>query len=90
MAKVIWTGGALAELRGIRAYIAQFSPLAAQRMSLRLRAAGESLGEFLNRGRTISRNRRELAVVPPYLIRYRVLDDRVIILELRHGAREPE
>ena len=32
---------------------------------------------------------RELATIPPYLIRYRVLDDRVLILRVRHGARRP-
>jgi len=58
-------------------------------MAKRLIAAAEALTLFPERGRSISRNRRELTVVPPYLIRYRIYGDRVIILEVRHGARRP-
>jgi len=57
---------------------------------MRLATAARSLEHNPDRGRPISRGRRELAVVPPYLIRYFHEDDRVIILELRHGAREPD
>jgi len=38
----------------------------------------------------ISHGRRELTIVWPYLLRYRVDGDRVIVLEVRHGAREPD
>jgi plasmid stabilization system protein ParE len=31
---------------------------------------------------------RELAIVHPYLIRYRVRNDAVLILRIRHGALE--
>ena len=88
VAKVVWTRPALASLDAIRAYIGQFSPLAAQRMALRLIAAGASLADAPERGRLIGRGRRELATVPPYLIRYRVRDDVVEITALRHGARQ--
>ena len=90
MVQVIWTQGALAELRAIRLYIAQFSPLAAQRFAQRLKNAANALGDMPDRGRPISRGRRELTIVPPYLIRYARHDDRVAILEIRHSAREPE
>lgn len=89
-ADIVWTRSALVELRAIRAYIAQFSPLAAQRFALRLVAAARSLATSPDRGRPISRGRRELTIVSPYLIRYLREDDRVVILEIRHGAREPE
>jgi plasmid stabilization system protein ParE len=31
-----------------------------------------------------------LAVIRPYLIRYARVEDRIVILEIRHGAREPD
>ncbi len=59
-------------------------------MGLRLLNAGDSLALVPNRGRPISDRRRELTIVPPYLIRYRFEGDVVRILEIRHGAREPD
>ena len=90
MAEVVWTDRALANIEAIASYIAVFSPIAAQRMALRLLAAGNALKTAPERGRSIARGRRELTIVPPYLIRYRVQGERVIILEVRHGARRPE
>jgi len=77
-------------LRVIRAYVAQFSPLAAQRLAARLVSAARSLEHSPDRGRPISRGRRELTIIPPYLIRYTHLGDRVAILEIRHAARESD
>jgi plasmid stabilization system protein ParE len=88
--QVVWTRGAASELRTIRAYVAQFSPLAAHRLAARLVSAARSLENAPDRGRPISRGRRELAIITPYLIRYANLSDRVVILEIRHGAREPD
>jgi plasmid stabilization system protein ParE len=45
-----------------------------------------SLGEHPDRGRTVGRF-RELATVPPYLIRYQMLADRVEILRIKHGVQ---
>ncbi|HVY34275.1 MAG TPA: type II toxin-antitoxin system RelE/ParE family toxin [Caulobacteraceae bacterium] len=89
MAQVVWTKPALVSLEAIRAYIQQFSPLAAQRMALRLIAAGMSLADNPERGRTIGQDRRELVTVPPYLIRYRIRGGTVEILAIRHGAQRP-
>ena len=90
MAQVVWTRGAARDLAAIRIYIAQFSPLAAQRLAARLVAAARSLETSPDRGRPITRDRRELTIIPPYLIRYLHAADRVLILEIRHGARDPE
>jgi len=89
VAEVVWTDRALANIEAIAAYIYPFNAIAAQRMALRLMAAGDALKSEPERGRPIARGRRELTIVPPYLIRYRVLSDRVLILEVRHGARRP-
>ncbi len=78
------------DLRAIQAYVATFKPLAAQRLAARLVSAARSLETAPDRGRSISRGRRELTVIPPYLIRYAVFPDRVVILEIRHGAREQD
>ena len=87
--KVVWSEGALVELRAVHDYIAQFSPLAAQRIAQRLIGAGDDLATLPDRGRPIGPGRRELAIIAPYLIRYLREDERVTILEVRHGAREP-
>jgi toxin ParE1/3/4 len=87
MATVVWTVEALEHLVLVRAYIAQFDPAAAERYSLRLRKAGDSLSDFPSRGRPALGGARELATVPPYVIRYVVLDDMVSILDIRHGRQ---
>ncbi len=56
-------------------------------MAGRLLEAAESLSEFSDRGRPIDGN-RELTVIRPYIIRYRVARDAVFILRVRHGARD--
>ena len=87
MAEVVWTWRALADLAAIRDYIGQFSPLAARRMALRLKAAADSLAEHPERGRLTTATLRELVVVPPYVIRYHVGDGTVSIVRIRHAAR---
>ena len=53
----------------------------------RLKQAADSLFEFPDRGRPAWRGLRELPVVYPYLIRYRVRDERVEIVRIKHGAQ---
>ncbi len=89
MVQVAWTFRALADLNAIQAHIEQFRPLAAQRMALRLKAAAASLAEYPERGRSAGRL-RELAIVPPYLIRYRIRGGTVEIIRIKHGAQRPE
>jgi toxin ParE1/3/4 len=77
MTRVIWTVRSLRNLRSIQAYI-----------SRRLKTAGDSLSEFPERGAPISGGRRQLTHIPPYLIRYRVANDLVVILDIRHAAQD--
>jgi plasmid stabilization system protein ParE len=56
-------------------------------MAVRLVSAAMSLSEHPDRGRAVGRF-RELATVPPYLIRYQVTADRVEILRIKHGAQQ--
>ena len=85
--RVVWTDEAVSNLDSIAGYITDFSPMAAQRLALRLRKAAESLAASPERGRPVARDIRELTVIYPYLIRYRERDDDVLILRIRHGAR---
>jgi plasmid stabilization system protein ParE len=85
-----WTDEARANLAGVRAYIAQFSPLNAQRSTGKLVDAVESLAFLPERGRPVGGGRRDLIAVWPYIVRYRVAADAVVILRIRHGARRPD
>lgn len=88
-AEVEWTEEAIGQLEAIRAYISISDPGAADRIARRLKEAGQSLGYFPNRGRRGTRGARELPVVPLYMIKYRVEDDQVFILSIRHGRQRP-
>ncbi len=87
MRRVVWTEPAQADVIRIRRYIAQFRPRAAQRMAEDLYAAADGLGEYPERGKPTRRGWRELLVIRPYRIVYRVSDDAVFILRVRHTAR---
>ncbi|MFZ5669496.1 MAG: type II toxin-antitoxin system RelE/ParE family toxin [Pseudomonadota bacterium] len=85
--RVVWTERSIGDLEDIRSYVASDRPRAATRLATRLFNAGQSLEHFPRRGRPIGDNWRELTSVRPYLIRYRIRDDVVEILTIRHGAR---
>lgn len=82
-----WTDEAVANLETIAAYIEAFNPAAARRLAARLVEAAESLAKFPERGRSAGGELREWPLVYPYIIRYRVAGDTVLILRIRHGAR---
>lgn len=89
MARVVWTREALENIQLIRTYIDQFDPSAAQRMARRLIEAGNSLTVAPHRGRPVANDRRELVTVPPYIIRYWVDGETIIIGRVRHSAQAP-
>ena len=89
MAEVQRSDAALYELVGNRTYISIFDPAAAERMTARLIALSASFVAFANRGRPAPYGTRKLVTVPSYVLSYEVTGDRVTILRLRHGAREP-
>ena len=88
MRRIVWTVEAVDNLDAIVEYIEAFHAPAAARMAERLIDLADSLAEFPDRGRDAGEGRREMTIVPPYILRYRVEEDRVIILRIRHGARE--
>ncbi len=87
--QIVWTAEALANLEAIRGYIGQFAPLAAQRFSARLVSTAENLATYPERGRPVGEAVREMTIINPYIIRYAVTSEAVVILRIRHGARQP-
>ena len=86
LAEVIWSSRALSDLQAIINHISRFRPIAARNIGNRLFDAGNKLKDFPEQGRRYG-SIRELATVPPYVIRYRVGADRVEILRIKHGAQ---
>jgi plasmid stabilization system protein ParE len=89
MAEVIWSDAASEQLDEIIAYIEQFDHVAADQIATRLYALSQSLAVFPNRGRPGVDGTREMTMVPPYVLIYEVLDDRVVVLDVLHGRRQP-
>jgi toxin ParE1/3/4 len=88
--QVIWTEPALEGIVRAYDYIFAFNPRAAMQVADTLRAEGDSLEDFPHRGRPVlGTGLRELVSAYPYIIRYRVEGDRVVILRVRHAARRP-
>ena len=79
----------MADLQTISLYLADFSPDVAARFFIRLKEAGDRLALFAERGRPSGRGTRELTSVKPYIIRFRVVEDRVYVVTVRHAARRP-
>jgi toxin ParE1/3/4 len=59
-------------------------------MAMRLKRAGDSLGEHPERTRAVGPGLRELTAIPPYILRYQVTPDAVVIVRIRHGAQQDD
>ena len=88
MPTIVWTDEAVEHLEAIVTYVSVYNAAAAERLAQRLIDLADSLAGFPNRGRDAGGGRREMTVVWPYILRYRVEGDLVFILRIRHGARE--
>jgi toxin ParE1/3/4 len=86
--RIVWTDDAVANLEAIVTYISAFNPAAASALAERLIAVADSLAMFPHRGRDVGDGRREITTVWPYVLRYRVAGDAVVILRVRHGAQD--
>jgi len=88
--KIVWTEAAIEHLEAIVTYVSVYNPAAAERLGRRLIELADSLAEFPRRGREADEGKREMTTVWPYIMRYRVEGERVIVLRIRHGARDEE
>lgn len=92
--KIIWTEPAVADLQGIRDYIARDSEFYALQFTGRIIAAVETLESFPERGRKVPESLRaddaggirEL-LFQSYRIVYRLKGEGVQILAILHGSR---
>lgn len=85
---VVWSDEAIATLDGIVDYILAFNPAAGIRLGERIVAIAKSLDTFPERGRPSADGTRELTSANPYIIRYRVESDQIVIVRVRHAARD--
>ena len=88
---IVWSPQAVADLAALRAYIAEDNKAAAQRTALHII---RNIEELLSDNPGIGRpgrvpGPREL-VIPktPYIVPYRVRDNRIQVLRVYHGARK--
>lgn len=89
MPELKWSDQAVEHVHAIVSYIAQSNPPAAETIGARLVPLGNSLVGSPNGGCPGDDGVRELVTVRPYILRYRVIEDRVVILGIRHSARAP-
>ena len=87
-----YTPKALAELADILAYIAERSPQGARNVQARIQAITALLVQYPRAGQPTSESGLRRIVTPPYpyLIFYEVTGEEVVIIGVRHAAREPE
>jgi plasmid stabilization system protein ParE len=92
--QVLWSRGALDDLKQIADYIAEQNPLAGLRIGAMIRSAGDSLGEIPTgrRGRVAGTYEKVVQGIP-YIIAYRLEPlpedgEAVVILRAIHGARD--
>jgi len=87
MKSVVWTAEAKIRLREIQTYIGEHDPKAAQQVVRRLLEQSKTLGDLPLSGRQVPEFRqddlREL-LVRPYRLIYRVRDEQVQILTVKH------
>jgi plasmid stabilization system protein ParE len=89
--KLRFTPQALFELDAILDYIAARSPHGAERVKARLLGLAGFIQGQPHGGRKTSESglRRIVATPYPYVVFYEVKDDEVVVVGVRHGARDP-
>lgn len=88
---VLWSPQAVADLASLRAYIAEDNKAAAPRVVLHIiRNIERLLSEHPDMGRPGRVPGTRELVIPqtPYIVPYRVRDNRIQVLRVYHGARK--
>ena len=88
--RVVWTRAAARGIQRAYDYLVEFNPRAAMQVAETLRNQGNGLVHFPHRGRPVpGTDMRELIAAYPYIIRYAIDGDTVVILRVRHTSRRP-
>ena len=88
--RVVWTVAATRGIQRAYEYLHELNPRAAEHLAASLFASGDGLVTFPHRGRVVpGTGMREIVSAYPYIIRYRIDGDTVVILRVRHTARRP-
>jgi toxin ParE1/3/4 len=88
--QIYWTRRYLIELQAIGDYIAERNPRAARRIVNDVHSRTTALlsqNPFIGRPGEIEGTRELVVSGTPYVVAYRVNDDRVEVLFIQHGAR---
>ncbi|WP_081432858.1 MULTISPECIES: type II toxin-antitoxin system RelE/ParE family toxin [Acidiphilium] len=86
---VIFTAEAINDLVHIRHHIGRENPAAATRIAVQLVAACDRLEYLPERGRPgLVSGTRELTVIWPYIIVYRIVGQNAEVLRIWHGAQD--
>ncbi len=88
MRRAFWLTRANASLTAICQYIAADDPVAANRLARRIDEKIALLREFPHIGSPAEDGTRKFSIGGlPYIIRYRIEPDRIVIVDIRHMAR---
>lgn len=87
--KLKFTPRAVEDLKRLRAFIAEHNPDAANRISKRLRKSIQHLVENPQLGKAVEDlpEARDF-ITGPYLVRYTIIGETVVILKIWHGKEE--
>lgn len=87
---IVWSPGAVSDLKHLRAYIAQHNPATAAETAKAILEGVESLRRFPEMGRPgrLPHTRELVVSGKPFIIPYTVTERRIEIIAVLHGARK--
>jgi len=87
--RIVWTVPSARDLEAIGDYIARHNPNAAQRTVQRIRRWIQTLAThpYIGRPGRVTDTRELVVTSTPFIVAYRVVDDRIEILAVFHSAR---
>jgi addiction module RelE/StbE family toxin len=88
--RVVWSGPSRADLKAIFDYISQDNPYAAALVVRRIRDRVRQLERLPRIGRPgrVASTRELVVSRTPYLVAYRIEEERIAVIRVIHGRRE--
>lgn len=89
--RIVYTPRALSDIDAIESYLGQYGSKSSKKLVAAIKKAIEQLRDFPRLGRAIDEEHRYRMPVAktPYVVFYRINDDKLFVLHIRHGARRP-